>query len=138
MANSEWRIGIDVADEINSYRDLTVWRDGVALAALLYRETKSFPREELYGLTSQIRRAAASVPVNIAEGHGREHTKSFMQGLRVAQGSLKELETHLYLAKEVEILSEERLGVLMAPCESLGKRLRSLIRSLQAKLEREG
>ena len=138
MANSEWRIGIDVADEINSYRDLTVWKDGLALAALMYRETESFPREEVYGLTSQIRRAAASVPANIAEGHGREHTRSFIQALRVAPGSPKELETHLYLAKEVGIFPEERLGALLPQCESLGKRLRALIRSLQAKLEREG
>jgi four helix bundle protein len=82
---------------IKSYRDLRVWQDSMTLAESCYQLTGNFPREEMFGLTSQIRRSASSVAANIAEGHGREHTRSFIQQLRIAQGSLKELETHLLL-----------------------------------------
>jgi four helix bundle protein len=103
----------------------------MALAEECYRVTRDFPREELFGLTSQIRRAAASIPANIAEGHGRENTGSFIQFLRIAQGSTKELETHLYLAERVGVLNAQRLNDLIGRCTDIGKMLRSLIRSLQ-------
>ncbi len=80
---------------IKSYRDLEVWNVAMDLAASCYTLTRLFPKDELYGMTSQIRRAAASIPANIAEGHGREHTKEFLNHLSVARGSLMELETHL-------------------------------------------
>jgi four helix bundle protein len=118
---------------INSYRDLRVWQDAMTLAESCYRLTRQFPRDELFGLTSQIRRAAASVPANVAEGHGRESTGNFVQHLRVSQGSLKELETHLLLAARVDILPASDLEVVLGQCESLGKMLRALIRSLQDK-----
>ena len=116
---------------INSYRDLKVWQDAMTLAESCYRLTRPFPRDELFGLTSQIRRAAASIPANIAEGHGRENTGNFVQHLRISQGSLKELETHLLLAERVGILATTDLQAALAQCESLGKMLRALIRSLQ-------
>ncbi|MFL9826892.1 four helix bundle protein [Rhodoplanes sp. SY1] len=119
--------------EISSYRDLRVWQDAMALAEFCYRLTKVFPREELFGLSAQIRRAAASVPANIAEGHGREHRGSFVQHLRIAQGSLKELETHLLLAVRVGVVESAAIASIMADCETVGKMLRSLIRSLQNK-----
>jgi four helix bundle protein len=118
---------------INSYRDLRVWQDAMTLAESCYRLTSRFPRDELFGLTSQIRRAAGSVPANIAEGHGRENTGNFVQHLRVSQGSSKELETHLLLAERVGILLVADLQTVLAQCESLGKMLRALIRSLQDK-----
>src|SRR5262249_54185639 len=105
----------------------------MTLAEACYRLTSQFPRDELFGLTSQIRRAAASIPANIAEGHGRESTGSFVQSFRVSQGSLKELETHLLLAQRVGILVETDLGSTLSRCESLGKMVRALIRSLQKK-----
>jgi four helix bundle protein len=105
----------------------------MALAEGCYRLTRQFPRDELFGLTSQVRRAAGSVPANIAEGHGRENTGSFIQHLRISQGSLKELETHLLLAGRVGILPALDLTPILAQCESLGKMLRALIRSLQDK-----
>jgi four helix bundle protein len=105
----------------------------MALAESCYRLTKLFPREELFGLVSQIRRAAGSVPANIAEGHGRESTGSFIQQLRIAQGSLKELETHLMLAERVGILPSTQLQAVLPECESLGRMVRALIRSLQDK-----
>ena len=103
----------------------------MALAEFCYRLTRQFPRDELFGLTSQIRRAAGSVPANIAEGHGRENTGNFVQHLRISQGSLKELETHLLLAERVGILSAIEIQSTLAHCESLGKMVRALIRSLQ-------
>jgi four helix bundle protein len=118
---------------IKSYRDLRVWQDAMALAESCYRLAARFPRDELFGLTSQIRRAAASIPANIAEGHGRENTGSFVQSLRISQGSLKELETHLLLAERVGILAASDLEVILGRCESLGKMVRALIRSLQDK-----
>jgi four helix bundle protein len=118
---------------INSYRDLRVWQDAMTLAESGYRLTRQFPREEQFGLTSQIRRAAGSVPANIAEGHGRENTGSFVQHLRISQGSLKELETHMLLAERVGVLPTLDLQPVLAQCESRGKMLRALIRSLQEK-----
>jgi four helix bundle protein len=117
--------------EFQSYRDLRVWREAMALAELCYRQTRDFPREELFGLTTQIRRAAASIPANIAEGWGRESTGAYIQFLRVAQGSCKELETHIILAQRVIAESSDRLEPLLAACETVGKMLRGLIRSLQ-------
>jgi four helix bundle protein len=118
---------------INSYRDLRVWQDAMTLAESCYRLTRQFPRDEVFGLTSQIRRAAGSIPANIAEGHGRENTGSFVQHLRISQGSLKEMETHLLLADRVGIVPEQDLQPVLAQCESLGKMIRALIRSLQDK-----
>ena len=105
----------------------------MTLAESCYRLTRQFAREELFGLTSQIRRVGASVPANVAEGHGRENTGNFIQHLRVSQGSLKELETHLLLAGRVGILPASDLEPVLSQCESLGKMLRALIRSLQDK-----
>ncbi len=117
--------------EINSYRDLRVWQEARSLAEAIYMLTRDFPRDELFGLTSQARRASASVPANIAEGHGREHTRSFIQSLRIAQGSLKELETHLILAERVGVSPTEQIAPLIGQCGSVGKMLRMLIRALE-------
>ena len=108
----------------------------MSLAESCYQLTGTFPREEMFGLTSQIRRSAASVAANIAEGHGLENTRNFIHQLRIAQGSLKELETHLLLAERVGIARVGKIGAHMAQCETLGKMLRSLIRSLQEKERR--
>jgi four helix bundle protein len=115
---------------ISSYRDLRVWQDAMALAEACYAVTRSFPKEEMFGLTSQIRRSAASIAANIAEGHGREHTGSFIQALRIAQGSLKELETHLLLAERVGLLEKGANAGALMQCDAVGRMLRALIRSL--------
>ncbi|MCL6706682.1 four helix bundle protein [Pseudomonas sp. R2.Fl] len=96
-----------------------------------YELTRNFPREEVYGLVAQIRRAATSVPANIAEGYGRNVTGSYVQHLRIAQGSLKELETHLILSSRLGFLREDQMNEAMMMSEEIGKMLRSLIRSLQ-------
>jgi len=85
-------------------------------------------------MTSQIRRSAASIAANIAEGHGRENTGSFIQFLRVAQGSLKELETHLILSGQVGLASEAELSPLLIKAEDIGKMLRAMVRNLQQKI----
>lgn len=121
----------DKETAIQSYRDLRVWQEAMDIAELCYRLTRSFPREELFALVGQIRRSASSVPANIAEGHGRELTRSFIQFLRVAQGSLKELETHLLLAERVGVTPAGSTRDLMQRCEGLGKMLRTYIRALQ-------
>jgi four helix bundle protein len=106
------------------------------LAKLCYFKTRSFPPTEAFGLTAQIRRAGASVPANIAEGNGRENTGSYIQFLRVSQGSLKELETHVLLAQAVELMDEADALQILGKSERVGKLLRSLIRTLQDKVER--
>jgi len=123
-------------EKIQSYRDLKVWQAGIQLAKQCYQVTKGFPKEEMFGLTSQIRRAAVSIPANIAEGHGRESTGDYVHFLRIAQGSLKELETHLILSNEVELCTNNRLSPLYAATDELGRMLHALIRALQARTKR--
>jgi four helix bundle protein len=100
------------------------------LAVAAYRLTSSFPVDERYGLTSQIRRSCASIPANIAEGYGRESAGAYAQQLRVAQGSLKEFETHVELAHRVGLVDEPTLTNVLKSSEEVGKMLRSLIRAV--------
>lgn len=119
---------------IRSYRDLRVWQEAMTLAEMCYRQTRDFPREEMFGLTAQIRRAAVSIAANIAEGWGRENTGSYVQFLRISQGSCKELETHIAIAQRVLEPPPSGLGPLLEQCDLIGKMLRGMIRSLQEKL----
>ena len=120
----------EFAAEIRSYRDLRVGNEAMALAEAACRLTVVFPTSELYGFTSQIRRASASIPANIAEGYGRESKGAYVQFLRIAQGSIKELETHLLLAARIELIGEKAIEPVMSQCETVGKMLRGLIKSL--------
>jgi four helix bundle protein len=122
-----------LAGDINSYRDLQVWQKSMALAETCYSLTKSFPKDEMYGMTSQIRRSAVSVAANIAEGHGREMTGLFIQFLRTSQGSLKELETHVMLAERVGLILRDNSAPVLGQCDEIGKMLRSLIRALESR-----
>ncbi len=101
------------------------------MAEQVYRLTANFPKDEVYGMTSQIRRAAVSIAANIAEGHGRENSGSFIQFLRISQGSLKELETHLMLAARVNLAPSSKMEPVLQKCDELGRMLRALIRSIQ-------
>ncbi len=118
--------------DIQSYRDLVVWQQAMDLAVAIYGATKGWPKEEMYGLTSQVRRAVTSVPANIAEGYGRENRGSYQQFLRIAQGSLKEVETHLLIAERVGLTNSASLEPLLEMSESVGKLLRLLIRKLSS------
>jgi four helix bundle protein len=109
----------------------------MAVAERAYHLTARFPKEEVYGMTSQIRRAAASIAANIAEGYGRDNSGSFIQFLRMFQGSLKELETHLLLSARVSLVPTANIEPLLQQCDELGKMLRSLIRSIQRKRSTE-
>jgi four helix bundle protein len=121
------------SDAIKSYKDLDVWTMSMSLAESCYRVTKDFPRDEMYGMTAQIRRASSSIPANVAEGYGRDQTGSFIQFLRIAQGSARELETDLILCGRVGLLRSDPLTGLLDDCERISKMLRSLIRSLEAR-----
>jgi four helix bundle protein len=116
--------------EIKSHRDLLVWQQAMDLAVDVYQLTRVWPKDELYGLTAQARRAAVSVAANIAEGYGRESRASYVQFLRVAQGSLKELETHCHIAERVGIADIGAVAGILEQSESVGKLLRLLIRKL--------
>ncbi|MBY3135874.1 four helix bundle protein [Rhizobium laguerreae] len=118
---------------INSYKDLKVWQMAIDLAVDCYQLTRKFPKEEVYGLTAQIRRAATSIAANIAEGHGREVTGSFIQFLRISQGSLKELETHMLISHRIGLIDESEFGQMTGKCDEIGRMIRALIGSLQEK-----
>lgn len=119
-------------DQINSYRDLKVWQRAMDLAQSIYELTRSYPGEERFGLTSQTRRAATSVPANIAEGYGRSSKGAYLNFLRIAQGSLKETETHLLIAIRVGLTTETAAADALGLADELGKMLRSLIVRLEA------
>jgi four helix bundle protein len=117
---------------VRSYRDLVVWQRAMTLAEQVYAVTKSFPKEEIYGLTSQMRRAAVSIASNIAEGHGRQSRGEFLQSLGHARGSLAELHAQVTLAARLKLMSpadEESLSELIA---SVGRPLNGLRKSLKA------
>jgi four helix bundle protein len=116
---------------INSYRDLQVRQLAMTLAEDCYHLTRSFPKEELFGMSSQIRRSAVSIAANIAEGYGREQTRSYLQFLQVARGSLRELETHLLLCERVKLANADGVAGILSDCDALGGMLHSLIRSLE-------
>lgn len=111
---------------IESFRDLTVWQKAMDLAVAVYEHTRISPKEEVYGLTAQLRRAAVSIPSNIAEGQGRTTTNDFLRFLGVAAGSLQELETQL-------ILSETNETQLVDQCREVGRLLQGLINALRRK-----
>jgi four helix bundle protein len=99
-----------------------------------YRLTQSFPKKEVYALSSQMRRAAVSIPANIAEGHARESTKEFLHYISIALGSLAELETHLILAGRLSYLEERDVSTTLSEADELGRMLRGLQKALKSKL----
>lgn len=120
-----------------SYWELRAWKLGVELVLDVYRATQNFPKAELYGLTNQIRRAAVSVPSNIAEGKGRFTDREFALFLRHARGSLLELETQLVIAGELYYLPAEKIQTLANQTEQLAKTLNALLNVVTGK-QREG
>jgi four helix bundle protein len=116
-----------------SYRQLTVWKKAVDLTVEIYRITKKFPRSELYGLTSQIRRAAAAIPANIAEGYGRGYRREYVQFLRIAFSSGTELETHILIANRVRYLSKEEYKKISDQLVEVMKMLNVLTKRLSLK-----
>ena len=122
---------------ITTYRDLEVWKEGVNISTEIYSITQSFPKSEIYGLVSQIRRSAISIPLNIAEGHGRKSTKSYISFLNIARGSINELETCFIIAFNLKYINGKYYNELMDRLNTLSKRLNSLVLSLNKKLVTE-
>jgi four helix bundle protein len=112
------------------FRELRVWQCGMDLVEEVYRLTKGFPKDELYGLTNQLRRAAVSVPSNIAEGQTRSFVKEYLQFLSVARGSLAEVQTQIEIAARLKYLSAEQVQPMLERAESLARQLNALRSSL--------
>jgi four helix bundle protein len=117
----------------SSFRDLRVWQEAMKLTAEIYRSTTAFPRHELYGLSQQIRRAAVSVPSNIAEGKGHRSDKEFVHFLLHARGSLLELQTQLMISEELQYIGREDGQRLLGLAEGVGRALSGLINSMSNK-----
>ncbi len=118
---------------VKNYRDLRVWQSGMDLVVLVYEISEKFPSKEMYGLTSQIRRAAVSVPSNIAEGHTRESTKEYLHHLSIAHASLAEVETQIEIAFRLTYCNQEGRDRVLAHAMALGKQLYSLRNALHAR-----
>ncbi|SRR5258708_5515824 len=114
-------------------RDLKIWQKSMDLAVESYRACASFPSDEKFGLISQIRRAATSVPANIAEGFGRWNSREFSRFLAIASGSLRELETHLQIAQRLGYLSEVRLKPLLASIDEVARMIYAMLSKIRAK-----
>jgi four helix bundle protein len=114
-----------------NYRDLVVWQRAMDLAQAVYDLTRSFPPDERFGLTAQVRRAAVSIPSNIAEGQGRGGEAEFVRFLRIAHGSLREVETQLTLALRCGLATEDAVRPVLDLCGEVGRLLNGLIRSQQ-------
>lgn len=119
--------------KIGSYRELKIWQKGMEIAEQCYLLTRSFPASEQFGLTSQIRRAAASIPANIAEGYGRGMRGEYHQFVRYAQGSLKELETHLLLSVRIGLTTEQDIAAILALCDEEGAMTFALLQKIECK-----
>jgi four helix bundle protein len=115
---------------VRSYRDLIVWKKGIALAKQTYAVTKAFPSTEIYGLTNQLRRAAVSIPSNIAEGQSRQSTKEFVHFLHIALGSLSELDTQVVIAQELGYLPESEASPVLDAIAEMRKMIYGLIQQL--------
>jgi four helix bundle protein len=118
---------------VRSFRDLTVWQKSLDLAEAIYVQSHGFPKAEVYGLTSQMRRCAISIPSNIAEGHARHSTKEFLQFLGISQGSLAELETQIEIAVRLGYITRQQHVDILQPCNEIGKMLSALIKSLRTR-----
>jgi four helix bundle protein len=114
----------------SSFKDLRVWQEAMRLVYEVYRGTVDFPKHEIYGLTQQMRRAAVSVPSNIAEGKGHRSDREFTHFLFHARGSLLELQTQILIARELQYLTEEGTRLLLGAAERVGRALSGLINSL--------
>jgi four helix bundle protein len=119
---------------VGSHRDLQVWQKAIELVVECYEVSRQFPEAERFSLTSQVRRAASSIPANIAEGRGRGTTKNFLNFLAITNGSLAELDTHLELAVRLQFISRESKHSLQLRMDEVGRMLTGLRQSLRRKL----
>ena len=118
---------------VRHYRDLIVWQKAMDFVVLVYKVTGGFPREELFGLTQQVRRAAVSVPSNVAEGQGRQTIRDFTHFLSIARGSLQEAETQILIAERLAYLSAEQTAAVIALSTEVTRLINGLCNSLSDK-----
>jgi four helix bundle protein len=119
------------ASEIKSFRDLDVWREAIELVVDCYRLTDTFPPSERYGLASQLRRSATSIPANIAEGHSRRSRRAYLNHVNIALGSEAEFATHLYVSLRLGFCSQDQVRLLSERRERIGRMLNALSTSLK-------
>jgi len=115
---------------ITHYKEMVVWKKAIQMVADIYKLTRTFPKEEIYGLTSQLRRAAVSVPSNIAEGHARGGRAEYKQFLIISRGSLAEVETQLIIAERLDYATQAQLAPIISLHEEVGKMLNALLKKL--------
>ena len=120
-------------NNIRDYRDLEVWKNGISLVTEIYRICEFLPKEETYGLSGQMKRAAVSIPANIAEGQGRSGLKDFVHFLSISLGSVYELSTELVICNRIGYLSENQTSIASDMCETLSKMISRLIKVLVSK-----
>jgi four helix bundle protein len=118
---------------MKTYTELFVWQKSMELVTAVYRETRNFPKEEIYGLTSQIRRCAVSIPSNIAEGFGRKSQQDFIRFLKISMGSLFELQTQLRIAKNLEYFEEGKFNKVFEETREIERMLSAFIQSITDK-----
>lgn len=117
---------------VKSYKELLIWQKGIRIVVEVYKLTQSFPKEEIYALTSQLKRASVSIPSNIAEGFGRQTDKSFNHFLNISRGSLNEIETQLIIAKELGFIQDENLlNDLLLTIEEESKMINAFAKNLK-------
>jgi len=116
-----------------NYRNLAVWTRAMDIVEVCYKLSMQIPQSESYGLTSQIQRAAVSIPANIAEGHGRMNLGKYLRHLSIANGSLNELETHLIIAGRLQYINEDEIILVLEACSEVGQMLTSLTQKLRQK-----
>jgi len=118
---------------MKGFRELRVWQQGIEIVEEIYRVTERFPTHEVYGLANQLRRAAVSIPSNIAEGHAREHIKEYLNHLSIARASLAELETQIEIAVRLKYVATEQAKALLERSTSLAKQLYALRNALRGR-----
>ena len=118
---------------VRNYRDLVVWQKAMDLVEMVYKVTASFPKQELFGLTAQLRKAAVSIPSNIAEGQGRQSDREFHHFLRISHGSLREVETQILIATRLAYMSEQSKSSLLERSAEIGRLTNGLLSTLSAK-----
>lgn len=117
---------------MSHFRKILVWQKSISLVTKIYKATSIFPKEEMFGLTSQIRRSSVSIPSNIAEGAGRESTKDFLRFLYISMGSIFEMQTQLEIAKNITYIQEEEFNNLYEDSREIERMLVSFIKKLKS------
>jgi four helix bundle protein len=118
---------------MKTHKDLDAWKNSIDLVTDIYKTTKDFPKDEQFGITSQIRRSAISIPSNIAEGAGRKHNKEFIQFLYIAIGSLSELETQLIISCNINLITKEELEDFNQKIKTIANQIQGLIKYIGSK-----